>query len=64
MDKRWLTAITGDDPRCNRSEGEQRCREQNTLACVGLAAALRRLNRRKRLRANLLAAMANRIGHE
>ncbi len=55
MDIRWLTAIT---------EGERRCREQNRLACVGLAAALRRLNRRKRLRANLLAALANRLGRE
>lgn len=64
MDIRWLTAITGDDAQSTRSEGEQRCREQNRLACVGLAAALRRLNRRKRLRANLLAALADRLAHE
>ncbi len=40
------------------------CREQATLACVGLRAALRRRSRRQRLRADLLAAMADKLARE
>ncbi len=44
---------------CGRPAESRRCREHTTLACIGFAAALRRLNRRRRLRANLLGAVAN-----
>ena len=48
---------------CGRPAESRRCREHTTLACIGLAAAFRRLNRRRRLRANLLGAVAENITH-